>query len=138
MRFDHILMGFLLVAGFTIGGVLMINDINDNYEGVNMSDDDFDNVTSLVDELFNITQQAKEKTVDTEVSGEGESWESMTKGSYSGVRLIKGSFKLFSGLTFSISNKLGIRSEFVIIAFIAFVLTITFGIIYMIFRFIPN
>jgi len=138
MRFDHILIGFLLVAVFTIGGVLMIDDINDNYEDVNMSSNNFENVSNLVDEMFNITQQAKEKTVDTEVSGEGESWESMTKGSYSGVRLIKGSFKLFSALTFSISNKLGVRSEFVIIAFITFVITITFGIIYMIFRFIPR
>lgn len=138
MRFDYMLIGFLIFSLFVLGGVAMINDLDDSYEDtVNMTDEDFGEVYNTIDEMYDTTSSAKEKTLEGDIS-DSESWESMTKGSYSAVRLVTGSFKLFTDITNAIALKLSIPQFIIKIAFIIFTISIIFGIVYMIFRFIPR
>jgi len=139
MRFDSMLIGFLLISAFIIGGTMIMADLNSSYEdeGVNLSDDDFGDVYNTIDDMYGVASGAKEDTLGGEIS-EDTSWESMTKGSYSAIRLVTGSFKLFTDIANAIAAKLNIPQFLVQIAFIAFSLTIIFGLIYMIFRYGPN
>jgi len=138
MRFDYILIGILLVALFTVGGVMMIEDMAANYESVNMTSDDFMNVTDTVSEMFNLTVDSKEKVLDQEISSGDESWESMTKGSYSAIRFIQGTFKIIHTMIYSVSEKLHVPPVFIVILYTIFTVSAIASIIYMIFRFLPK
>lgn len=139
MRFDQILIGFLLFAFFVIGGTLIITDINSNYDDVNISDDKFAGVYDKVDEVYGIQQDAQEDTLGGEIEGASdETFESMTKGSYSAIRLMTGTIPLFTNITNTIATELGIPPFIPKIATIAFMITLIFGLIYLIFRFSQN
>jgi len=139
VRFDQILIGFLLFAFFVIGGTLIITDINSNYDDVNISDDKFAGVYDKVDEVYGIQQDAQEDTLGGEIEGASdETFESMTKGSYSAIRLMTGTIPLFTNITNTIATELGIPPFIPKIATIAFMITLIFGLIYLIFRFSQN
>jgi len=136
MRFDQILIGFLLFALFLIGGTLMVADMNKNYDDVNMSDDKFSGVYNKVDEVYGIQQDAEEKTLGAEIEqADDETWESMTKGSYSAVRMMTGTIPLFTNITSTVATELGVPDFIPKIAIIAFLITLTFMLVYMIFRY---
>jgi len=131
------LIGFLIFSLFVFGGSMMIADHIRNYNDVNMSTEDFDGTFDYIDEVFDITEDSKDVTLEGDTS-DTDSWESMTKGSYSAVRLVKGSFGLFNNISFTVANKLQIPPVFTKVAFIAFSISIVFSIVYMIFRFRPG
>jgi len=137
MRFDLMLIAFLMVTFFVVGGTMMITDINNNYGsmGVNISDDDFTEVYDTSQDIYEISAGAKEATLEGEIEGGSTSWESMIKGSYSALRLIRSSFTLFTNITNAVAKKIGIPEFIVSIAFTIFALLIIFGIIYMLFRY---
>ena len=139
MRFDKILFGFLIISLMVLGGVMMINDMDNKYseENLTLSDEDFDGVYEKIDEVYGITSDAKDDTLGADID-ETDSWESMTKGSYSAVRLVGGSVPMFMNITSVVAEKVGVPSFMVKIAYVAFVITIIFGIIYMIFRYEPS
>jgi len=137
IRFDHILIGFLLLAFTMITGALMVADINNNYDDINISDDKFSGVYDKVDEVYGINQEAEEDTLGGQIDqgADDETWESMTKGSYSAVRMMTGTIPLFTNITNTIASELGVPAFIPKIATIAFLITLVFGLIYMIFRF---
>ena len=136
IRFDHILIGFLLFALFLIGGTLMITDVNNNYDTANISDDKFSGVYQKVDEVYGIQQNAEDKTLGGEIEqANDETFESMTKGSYSAIRLMTGTIPLFTNITNTVAVELGVPAFIPKIATIIFLIVLTFGLIYMIFRF---
>lgn len=127
---------FVIFSIFILGGVVMINDMNDRYADVNMSDDDFGEVYNTMDEMMGTSEDAKENTLEGDIT-ESESWESMTKGGFSSLRLLTGSFGLFTDIRNAIAEKIGIPEFITDGLFILFSLGIIFSIIYMIFRFKP-
>jgi len=136
MRFDQILIGFLLLALFVIGGTMILSDINNNYDDINMSTDKFAGVYDKVDDVYGIQQDAEDDTLGGEIEqANDETWESMTKGSYSAVRLMTGTIPLFTNVTTTVSDELGIPTFIPKIAIIAFLITLTFMLVYMIFRY---
>jgi len=139
IKFDNVLIGFLLLTLFVIGGTLMIVDLNESYEdaGVNLSTERYGVIYNSTDDLFGIAEDSDENMFQGDIS-ETDSWESMTKGSYSTIRLITGSYGLFKGITTAVALEVGMHPLIVRIAYIAFVLTIVFSVIYLIFRFIPK
>ena len=139
IKFDQMLIGFLILTLFVFGGVMMITDINVNYadENISISTEEYGNVYNATNEMFGIAEDADDKMFEGDISDEA-SWESMTKGSYSSVRLVKGSYSLFKAITTDIADEIGIHPIIVRIAYIAFVLIIVFSVIYMVFRFIPR
>ena len=139
MRFDHILIGFLILSLFVIGGTMMINDMDTKYaeEDLNLSDEKFAGVYDKVDEVYGITSDAKDKTLEGDIT-EADSWESMTKGSYSAVRLVGGTAPMFMNITSVVAQEVGVPPFLVKIAYIAFLISVIFGIVYMIFRYEPS
>ncbi len=136
IRFDQILIGFLLFAFIMITGSLMITDMNDNYDDVNMSDDKFGGVYEKVDEVYGIQQDAQDDTLGGEIEqADDETFESMIKGSYSAVRLMTGTIPLFANITGTVASELGVPAFVPKIAIIAFMITLIFGLIFLIFRF---
>lgn len=139
MRFDHILIGFLLFALMMIGGSMMILDLNKNYDDVNISDDKFGGVYDKIDEVYGIQQDAEADTLGADIDQTNdETWESMTKGSYSAVRMMTGTIPLFTNITNTMATELGVPPVVPKIATIAFLITLIFGLVYMIFRFSQN
>ena len=111
-------------------------DMNDNYEDVNMSTDKFGGVYDKVDEVYGIQQDAEADTLGGDIEqANDETWESMTKGSYSAVRLMTGTIPLFTNITNTVAAELGIPPFIPKIATIAFLITLIFGLVYMIFRY---
>lgn len=140
MRFDYVIIGFVIISVFVLGGTMMMHDMNTNYANLNISnisDSDFGTVYNTIDEMYNQTEESKVKTLNGEISDQT-SWESMTKGSYSAIRLMAGSFGLFTDITNAIAAKIGIPNFLVKAAFIVFTVLLIFSIIFMIFRFIPR
>jgi len=139
IKFDSMLIGFLILTLFIVGGTAMMVDLNTNYEeaGVNISTEKYGSVYNSTDEMFGIAEDGDDKLFQGDIS-ETDSWESMTKGSYSTVRLVSGSYALFKGVTTTVAEEIGVPPIIVRVAYIAFVLTIVFSIVYMIFRFIPR
>jgi hypothetical protein len=139
MRFDHILISFLIISLFVIGGTMMINDMDTKYEdeNLNLSDDKFAGVYDKVDEVYGITDDAKDKTLEGDIS-ETDSWESMTKGSYSAVRLVGGTAPMFMNITSVVAQEVGVPPFLVKISYVAFIISIIFGVVYMIFRYEPQ
>lgn len=139
IKFDQMLIGFLVFTLFIFGGVAMMADLNLNYEdqGVNISTEDYGTVYNTTVEMFDLADEGDDNMFQGDIS-DTDSWESMTKGSYSTVRLVKGSYGLFKGISTAVALKVGVHPIIVSIAYTAFVLLIIFSVVYMIFRFIPR
>lgn len=139
IKFDNMLVGFLILTLFIIGGTLMMVDMNDSYEhaGVNISTDEYINISNSTSEMFGLSEDADEKMFQGDIS-DTDSWESMTKGSYSAMRLVGGSYDLFWGTLTAVGTRIGVPPVVIKTAFVAFVIVIVFSVIYMIFRFIPR
>ena len=114
----------------------MIADLNSNYATSNISDEKFGGVYQKVDEVYGIQQDAEDKTLGGDIEqANDETFESMTKGSYSAIRLMTGTIPLFTNITYTISDELKINPIFPKVAIISFLITLTFMLVYMIFRF---
>lgn len=150
LRFDLVLIGFIVVAVVALAGVSMIRDLDNSYDEVNMSDtdDDFGDVYNQIDEIYDVTEDIKDKAVEGNIDkdeSEAGSIAAMTRGAYSAVRLIPKTFSLYQGMINAMASTLGLgcgninRSKvcaFVDFAFLAFVISVIFGIVYWIRGFI--
>lgn len=139
MKFENVLIGFLILTLFIVGGTLMMVDLNTSYEsaGVNLSTERYGAIYNTTDDIFGISQSADEKAFQGDIA-EVESADATIRGSYSVIRLITGSYKLFKGVTTAVAEEVGIHPIIVRIAYIAFVLVIVFSLVYLVFRFIPK
>jgi len=134
LTIPHWLIGLLIFAAVLVTGVGMIQNLNTNYDDVNMSTEKFQDTYDTIDEMYNFSREQEAKVLDAEIT-DSESWESMTKGSYSGIRMIKNTFKLFGDIVNDIVEELGIPGYFVIFLFAGFLIWIVWKIISMIFRY---
>lgn len=135
MRLDSMLVGFIILSVMIVGGTLMIGSYNESYD-LNMSSDEFGEVYDVIDEMQGTKDGIKDDTLNADIS-DTDSWESMTKGSYSALRLTSNSFSLFNNILTAISTTLGIPHFFVKAAFIAFSILVIFAIVYLVFRVNP-
>ena len=144
--FDGILIGFLIFTFVIIGGVVMISDWQDSYDGIanltNASDefsdtyDTIGNITGLTDDIHDNVVNADTASDD---SSEG-SISSMSRGAYSAIRLIPQTFTLFNSMAAGIGSTIGFTCQndaydsqncWVIDIFMyMFIITIIFGLVY--------
>lgn len=144
MRFEQAIIGFMLITVFTIGAVVMIGDMQSSYEdiGVNMSrsdaEDYWDPVFNTTNDIYNLSESLYNSTLSANTEGGVESWESMTSGSYSAVRMVTKTTEFFKNMGMAIALALKIDPVFVTIGWTIFVVILIFSAIYMVFRFIPR
>lgn len=138
MRLDQLVLGLFVFSFVIVTGVLWIGDTNTNYAsmGANMSTEDFSNVYNTINDTYALGQGMKNATLDADIS-ETDSWESMTRGSYSGIRLIKNSFGIIGNVINDLALSLGIPEYIVVFAMGALAVSIVFGIIFILMRFNP-
>lgn len=136
MKLDSFVLGFIAFSVVILTGVAFIGDINNSYS-LTMNTSDFNEVYNTINETYDIGQQMKSQTIDADIS-ETDSWESMTKGSYSAVRIVKQTFTLSGDIINAIAIKLQIPGYFVTFAIISLLIMIVFAIIYLFMRFIPR
>ena len=135
MRIDNYLIGFIIFSVIIVTGVFIVRDVNTNYN-VSVSTDDFNDTYNTIDDMYDIGSGMKSHTLDADIS-ESESWESMTKGSYSAIRLVSGTFTLIGNIINDIAETLKIPAYFVKFALAALIIAVVFGIIYIFIRFKP-
>jgi len=140
MRFDFLLIGFLMISLFAIGGAMMISDINAQYAfaGVNVSDSEFQNVYDKANATYAIAQDAEKQTLKADIEGGSTSLDSMLKGSYSALRLVGSTFGFFTELVNALAASLGVPRYFVTVFFAMFIVTVVFSLIYMLFRYVAQ
>ena len=139
VKFENVLIAFLVLSLFVIGGTLMMADMNYNYgyDGVNLSTDRYGEVYNTTAEMFNISGDANERAFHGDIA-EVESADATIRGSYSTIRLITGVYKLFHAVTTAVATEIGIPTVLVKVAYTVFVLVIVFSLVYLVFRFIPR
>jgi len=140
MRFDYLLISFLMISLFAFGGAMMIADMNSQYAFANVSVDNssFKSVYNATDQIYLISQQATNQTLKSEIEGGSTTIDSMIKGAYTALRLVGSTFSLFTGMAYAVASTLGIPPTIVTIAFTIFIISIIFTLIYMLFRYVSN
>jgi len=139
VRFENVLIGFLVLTLFVVGGTLMMVDLNNNYgyDGVNISTDKYGDIYNTTEDMFGIANDADDKILHGDIT-DGAAEDATIGGAYSTVRLIGGVYGLFKGISSAIQTTIGIPEIIIEIAIIAFTIIISFSIVYLIFRFIPK
>ena len=123
---------FIVVGVGIWGSMIKQYDLDTTKE--DLMGDNFSDVYDRIDDVYGIADESKANIMEGELVGEDESYESMIKGSYSAVR-IKDTFGLVGSITTAVGGKIGIPTPIVDAAKIAFMLTIVFTIVYMVFRY---
>ncbi len=136
LRPEHIILGVAMFSLIMFFGTSALVDVSNSY---NVSLDETDELFNPEYNQFNTTYATgldmKNKTLDAETLGGDESWESMTKSSYSAIRESKNSFSLIGIVSQAISRKLGVDPIFANTLMIFLSVSLSMFIIYTIFRF---
>jgi len=140
MKFDSLLISFLLIALVSFCCITIIGDMNSKYAfaGVNVSNDSFGKIYQNITKISQIAEQANNQTLKAEIEGGSTSIDSMIRGTYTALRLVGNTFGLFNGIIWSISDALGIPREIIVIFIAMFIITVIFALIYMIFRYVSG
>ena len=70
IAFDKVLVAFLILTLFIIGGTLMMVDLNNSYEeaGVNLSTDKYGSVYNTTEDMFGISEDSDENMFQGDIS----------------------------------------------------------------------
>jgi len=134
MRLDSFIISLLIFSLFMVVGSMMWYDVISEYE-LNITTDEFGDVYNITDEIYDITRDMQGNTIDADVEGEDQSWESLVKGTYSAIRLVRNSFTIVGGIMNAMAKQIGIPLIFVAAATTILLVSIIFSIIYLVFRF---
>lgn len=130
MKLENWIITFVVFSVFILGGMMLITDINTNYNK-NMSTSEYSGVYNTSEDIYNIGQGMKNDTFGGDVE-EDESFESMIKGSYSALRLVGGTFGMFKDIIDNIASEIGVPEFFVYAAIIVMIVLVVFALIYII------
>lgn len=133
MKLDKYLLAILAFMVLVVGSIFIISDMVGNY-GLSDPSGEFDSVYTNMGEMYNLSKDVKDATLKADIEGADQSWDSMVKGGYSSVRLLKNSFKIVGDMIETLAIKLGVPAFFVMAALTALMIMVVFGIVYLIFR----
>lgn len=137
MELDKYLIGFVVFSIAVLSSVTFIGSINENYD-VDIDSSNFNSTFDKIDEMYNLTKDMEDSTLNNEIGSGEESWDSMTKGSYSTIRLIKNSFSVVNAIFNDISKVLNVQPFIIKGVTIILIISIVLTIVYMIFHFQPR
>ena len=110
---------------FMITGVLLIHDVNTNYDDVSMSTSDFDSNFNMTDEMYNLTEEIKDAAGVKDIE-EDDTPNSLFSGAYAALTLLLDSYRLIGNVMDSIMRVIPIPSVFKTVGIIVITLFITF------------
>ena len=131
-RVDWLLIGVAIFSLVIMTGLSMIRDIDSEYgDTINLSDEDFNVIQNQMPQSYTIAEKAKNLTMDSDITDQ-DTLESMTRGSYSGVRTsAKDSFRLIGNVTNVVAQKIGLPGYFISFFVLVSTITLTFYLIYL-------
>lgn len=138
MKFDTMFVAFVIVTIMVTGTVLMIKDLDSNYDDVNISAGELEGTFDYIEDMSSIATDSEDSTLSAKIDNEDESWNSIVKGSYQTLVLLKKAPLILNNATTSAGNLIGIPPLLSQGFTLVFLITLIFSIIYMIFRFIPR
>jgi len=95
MKLHQFVIGLVIFGLIVIVGFNMIGDVNTNYN-LSLNDSEYGDVYNTIDDTYDLGRSMEDSSLGSEIDDE-ESWESMTKGSYSAVRQVTGGYSLVGG-----------------------------------------
>ena len=140
MQLDKFLIALLIFSAVVLTGVLMIGDINNSYNKTNdnYSDTYFTNISNkseaILDSLYSVSLDMKDDTLGADVE-EDSTEDSMFKGSFSAIRLVKDSFGLVGNVMTVLEDAIGVPKMFIGLTMTAISILVIFSLIYLVFRF---
>lgn len=135
---DKFAVSIIVFFVIIIAGVMIINDVNTNYEdlGVDMDVDQYISGThnlSTTDEVLNVSEDMHTDMFGEEVDTESTA-DSMFGGGYSATKLITTPISLTKEIMSQIAYEMGIDDVFVQYAGVALIILVTFAVIFLVFR----
>lgn len=135
---DKIALSVIVFFVFIIGGVLFVNDVEDSYEDedIDMELDQYINDTytdATGNDSYDEAKSMQDRMFGKEVDEE-DTESSMFSGSFSVIRLITTPARLINSVMNQVADKLEIPAVFVQYGFAALIISMIFGVIYLIFR----
>ena len=139
MRLDKFAIGILVFSAIVISGAFVWSGVISEYD-INTTNTsvgaNFSAVYNLINDTFNLSQEAKADTLYSDIEGADESWNSMLKGAYKAVKFVAvDAPPLLYAIIFHIFVALHLPPFLAHILVIGFWISILFGIIYLFFRF---
>ena len=134
MEIHEYLIGMVIFIAVITGGVLILKDMNSNYEdiGTNISTNEYSKIEEQTDGLYNISQDFKDTVLGSDIA-EADAISMATKSAFSGIRFINKSFALIGAIIESLATQIGIPAIFITLMLIVFVISVAFTIIYLVF-----
>ena len=133
MKLDKFIIGVVIFSLFIISGSLIFSDTITTYNINTTSDSVFGSVYNTMNETYDISQDMKAQTLEGDLS-EDAPWESMIKGSYSAIKLVKNSFTTVYDVSDAIADQLNIPPFILQIVMIVLTVSIIFALIYLVFN----
>lgn len=133
MKLDNYLIGFLIFSFFIASGTYILADINSNY-GLTIDTDDFNDTYNTIDEMYNITDEMRENTIEADIESGEATIDSTVRSSYSAIRFVKDTFKLFGNIINDIAELLGLPGFVITFAMTALLLSVIMAMIFLFLR----
>lgn len=152
---DKLVLSIIVFFVFIIGGVFLVNDVEISYvdDNVDMELNEYINETYLSatgnnlpdvpssgiytvnssEDVYNLGKNTQARMFDKEVD-EQDTESSMFSGSFSVIRLITTPVRLINSVVNQIANRMEIPPVFIQYGFAALIISVIFGVIYLIFR----
>lgn len=128
----HFVGGFLVFSLVILTGVLVINDVSNNYPTANVSNDSFSDIFNTINDTLEITQSIKNDTLNSNIE-ETSAIQTMTLGSFKALKQVTAMFGIIIDIFSAINQEVPGIPEFVIpIAVGLITLAVIFTIIYLV------
>lgn len=137
LRLDKFLGGLLIFAGIFLVYLLVIQDINVNYDK-NTSTEKFNSTYNILEDTYNITVGESNDVIGARIEGGEETSDSMLRGAFKAIRGVRNTFVLFGEIINVLALEIGIPSFLVTLGIGVLLIGIVWSIIFLIMRFQPR
>lgn len=136
MQLDKFIIGILMFSLVIVGGFFVFEGISDSYDlDIDKYDAGYNDTFDISEELYGNVGEIKNATLYSEVEGGDQNWESLIKASYKSITLVPKSINLLFNMINEVAVHMGIPSWLLTFLFAIIMISVIFGIIYMIFRY---
>lgn len=129
IEIDKWIITFIVFGVFMTGGILILGDLKASYNpGMNTSD--FNTTYETVDQLYNLSAQMKQKTLEQDISEES-FVSTILRNSFIALKQLTNTFTLSKDILTEIGHKLSIPPFFISAAFSVIIIVVIVALIYL-------
>ena len=129
IEIDKWIITFIVFGVIITTGILIIGDLKANYNpGMNTSD--FNATYETIDQMYNLSAQMKEKTLEQDISEES-FVSTILRNSFIALKQLTNTFSIFDAVSRDIAIKLDIPQFFITAAFSVVIIVVIVALIYL-------